>query len=150
HRRGDASARVPGHRPVRQATAAAERRAAAPGGAMEVRLQEHQVDRGDPLYRAHAADRVESPATRGVWLLQQRQSGRGPSALEPEDRAPHRRHREPAVRRPDSDPALQRLRGAGGGALFGDGFEEMVLMRDGWMRDGWLVSGCWWLVVDGW
>lgn len=51
HRRGDASADPAGHRPVRQAAAAAERRAAAAGGAVEVRLQEHQIDRGNPFRR---------------------------------------------------------------------------------------------------
>lgn len=58
HRRSDASADLAGHRPVRQAAAAAERRAVAAGGAMEVRLQEHQVDRGDPLRREDARDRL--------------------------------------------------------------------------------------------
>ena len=44
-----------------------------------------------------------------VRLLFQRQPCRGPSALEPEDRAPHRRQRQQAVRRPHSDAAVQRL-----------------------------------------
>ena len=51
HGRGDARARVPRHRPVRQADRAAERRAAAPRGAVEVRLQIDQVDRPLHLHR---------------------------------------------------------------------------------------------------
>ncbi len=43
--RGHASADDPGRRPVREGPAEPERRAAAAGGALEVRLQEHQVDR---------------------------------------------------------------------------------------------------------
>ena len=44
-RRGDAFAGADGGRPVRRGAAEPERRAAAAGGALEVRLQEHQVDR---------------------------------------------------------------------------------------------------------
>ena len=57
HRRGHASARLAGHRPLRQAAAAAERRAAAAGRAVEVRVQEHQVDRAIDLRRDDAGDR---------------------------------------------------------------------------------------------
>ena len=43
--RGDAPADDPGGRPLRRDAAQPERRAAPAGGAVEVRLQEHQVDR---------------------------------------------------------------------------------------------------------
>ena len=45
--------------PLRQGAAQPERRAAAAGGAVEVRLQGHQVDREDPLRREAAADHLE-------------------------------------------------------------------------------------------
>ena len=64
HRRGDASADPAGHRHVRQDAAAAERRAVAAGGAVEVRLQGDQVDHRDHLRRAHAEDLVEHVAGR--------------------------------------------------------------------------------------
>ncbi len=44
-------------RPLREGAAEPERRAASPGGALEVRLQEHQVDRAHPLH-GEAADVV--------------------------------------------------------------------------------------------
>ena len=55
-RRGDAPADAAGGRPVRRDAAEPERRADPPGGAVEVRLQEHQVDRADQLHRAAAAN----------------------------------------------------------------------------------------------
>ena len=58
HGRGDAPADDPRRRPVRRGAAEPERRAAAAGGAVEVRLQEHQVDRQDPLRREAAAEHV--------------------------------------------------------------------------------------------
>src|SRR3546814_4736583 len=82
--------RSPCDRPVRQAAAAAERRAAAAGGAVEVRLQGHQVDRGNQVRREDARNRLARPAAVGIRLLQQRQPERRPPALEPEDRTPHR------------------------------------------------------------
>ncbi|QNM62106.1 hypothetical protein XHV734_3369 [Xanthomonas hortorum pv. vitians] len=127
HRRSDAPADPAGHRPVRQAAAAAERRAVAAGGAVEIRLQEHQVDRGNPLRREDARDRVARSAAVRIWILFQRQSGGGPSALEPEDRAPYRRHRQQVVRRAHRDQAVQRLCGSGRFVVRGDGFEEVVL-----------------------
>ena len=79
-----------GHRAVRQGAAAPERRAGAPGRALEVRLQEHQI------HRAHHAGRPSSPPT--LWkrsqparvrLLRQRQPRRAPPALEPGERPRH-------------------------------------------------------------
>ena len=52
-----ADAALRGH--VRRDAAQAERRAGAPGGAVEVRLQEHQVDREDPLRGEAAAHHLE-------------------------------------------------------------------------------------------
>ena len=79
--------------------------------AVEVRLQEHQVDRAHQPDREAAADVLE-PAERGrVRLLFQRQSGGRSSALEPGDGAAHRRGRP--VRQTASDAAVQRLRRSG-------------------------------------
>ena len=57
--RSDASAHDARRRALRRGTAQSEWRAASAGRAMEVRLQEHQVDRQDPLRREAAADHVE-------------------------------------------------------------------------------------------
>src|SRR5690606_6840686 len=127
HRRGHASAHAAGHRRLWQAAAAAERRAAAAGGAVEVRLQVDQVHRGHPLHRAHAEDGMERPAAIRVRLLLQRQSGRGPPALEPEERAPHRRNQKQAVCGSHPDPAVQWLRRPGRPALRRHGPAQVVL-----------------------
>ena len=63
-RRGDAPADDPGGRALWPGAAQSERRAGAAGGAVEVRLQEHQVDRAGPLRRAAAADHLEPPGAR--------------------------------------------------------------------------------------
>src|SRR3546814_1677569 len=65
--------RSPCDRLVRQAAVAAERRAAAAGGAVEVWLQGHQVDRGNQVSREDARNRLARHATVGIRLLQQRQ-----------------------------------------------------------------------------
>ena len=54
-RRGHASAHHPGRRPLRRDAAQPERRADPAGGAVEVRLQEHQVDRAHQPHRQAAA-----------------------------------------------------------------------------------------------
>ncbi len=64
-----------------------------------------------------------------IWLLFQRESASRSSALEPEDRAPHRRQRQQAVRRAHPDPAVQRLRRAGGAAVYRHGSAQVVLNR---------------------
>ena len=70
-------------------------RAFAPRRAMEIRFQGHQIDRAHQARRDRSADHLESDEPAGIWLLFERQSGRRPSPLEPEDRASHR----PAVLR---------------------------------------------------
>ena len=85
HRRGDAPAGAPRDGHVRARSPEPERRAAAARRAVEVRLQEHQVDRPDPPRRDAAADHLEPAGARRVRLLLEREPGRRPSALEPED-----------------------------------------------------------------
>ena len=51
-------------------------------------------------------------------FFSQRQSERRPPALEPEDRAPHRRHQQQAVCRTHPDAAVQRLRATRWPALY--------------------------------
>jgi hypothetical protein len=80
-----------GRRPVRRCPAQPERRAAAAGRAVEVRVQGHQVDRADQPGREDAGHRLERAGPARVRLLFQRQSGRGPSALVAGHRAPDRR-----------------------------------------------------------
>ena len=58
-RRGDAPADHPRRRALRRDAAQPERRADPAGGALEVRLQEHQVDRPDQPGRGAAADHLE-------------------------------------------------------------------------------------------
>jgi sulfoxide reductase catalytic subunit YedY len=58
-RRGDASADDPRGRGAWRGAAEPERRAGAARRAVEIRLQEHQVDRLDPLYRRGAAGDLE-------------------------------------------------------------------------------------------
>ena len=68
-----------------------ERRAAAAGRALEVRLQEHQVDRADPVRGEAARVVVAGVGAAGVRVLLEREPGRRSSALEPGPRAAHRR-----------------------------------------------------------
>ena len=97
-RRGDAPADAPDGRAVRPGAAEPERRADPGGGAVEVRLQERQVD------RAHPAHRRTSRRPRGTrrrpseyGFYSNVNPDGGPPALEPGDRAAHRR--VPAPRR---------------------------------------------------
>jgi hypothetical protein len=121
--RGDAPADHCRGGSVRRGTAKPERRAPAPGGAVEIRLQEHQVHRPHHPDRGRASDRLESGAAEGVWLLQQRESrGRAP-ALVAAHRAPDRRVPPPSHR------DVQRLRRPGGGAVCGHGPEEVLSDR---------------------
>ena len=94
-------------RPLRPGAAEPERRAGPPRRSVEVRLQGHQVDREDRADSGPAADDLERGGPGRVRLLRQRESRRRPPALEPGDRAAHRRGRAPA------DASLQRLRRAG-------------------------------------
>ena len=92
----NAPPRPAGHGAVRPCPAGAERRADPAGGAVEVRLQVHQVHRPHPLHGPAAAHGVERVRAAGIRLLRQREPRRGPSALEPGPRAPHRRVAPPA------------------------------------------------------
>ena len=53
-----------GRRPLRRGAAEPERRADPPGGAVEVRLQGHQVDRARDVRRERAAQHLEAAAVR--------------------------------------------------------------------------------------
>ena len=121
--RGDEPARDPRRRPLRPPAPRPERRAAAPRRSVEVRVQGSEVDREDHADARPAPHDVEHGRPRGVRLLRQRQSGRGPSPLEPGDRAPHRRGEAPA------DAALQRLRGTGRRALHRHGPAQELRRR---------------------
>ena len=88
-----------------------ERRPDPARGALEVRLQEHQVDRPDQPRRGRAADHLEQAEPWRVRVLFERQPGGRPSALEPGDRAPDRPGRP--VRQAPPDPAVQWLRRSG-------------------------------------
>ena len=59
-----------------------------PGGAVEIRLQEHQVHREDQVRREAAADHLEISQRPRVRILFERESGGRSSALEPGDRTP--------------------------------------------------------------
>ncbi len=90
--------------PLRRGAAEPERRAAAPRGAVEVRLQEHQVDRADPSRREPAAHGVERLGAAGVRVLLEREPECRSPAVEPGERAAHRRF----LQAEDAD--VQRLR----------------------------------------
>src|SRR4029450_10133238 len=99
-----------------------ERGAGADGGAMEVRVQERQVDRSHPPGDRPAQDVVGEGRVERVRVLLQRQPGGQPPALEPGRRAAHRRVP------PAGDAAVQRLRRSGCLAVHRDGLEEILLM----------------------
>ena len=71
-----------------------ERRTGPRGGALEVRLQERQVHRQDPLRRGATQDHLDARQPARVRLLLQRQPASRPSALEPGEGAAHRRVRQ--------------------------------------------------------
>ena len=92
HGRGHAPADAAGRRPVRRDAAQPERRAAAAGGAVEVRLQGHQVDRArsaSPNASRATTWNVSAPREYGFYA-NVNPSG-GPPALEPGAGAAHRR-----------------------------------------------------------
>ena len=66
-----------------------------------------QVDRQDPLPQRPAAHRLGPVGAVRIWLLFERESGRGPPALVAGDRAPHRRRR--LLPEKAQDPDVQRL-----------------------------------------
>jgi hypothetical protein len=67
-RRGDASADDPRGRGAWRGAAEPERRAGAARRALEIRLQEHQVDRQDQLHRRGAAGDLEYPESARIRL----------------------------------------------------------------------------------
>src|SRR5216683_11524 len=87
HGRGDQRARLSGDGHVRQAGAAPGRRAAAPGAAVEIRLQIDQIDREIHLHRQASGELLGSAAGERVRLLGECQSGGAAPALEPSNRA---------------------------------------------------------------
>ncbi len=68
---------------LRRGAAGAERRPDPAHGAVEVRLQEHQVDRQDAVRREAAAQHLAGDGAKRVRVLRQREPDRGSSALEP-------------------------------------------------------------------
>jgi hypothetical protein len=63
-----------GGRALRPGSAEPERGSLAPGGALEIRLQGHQVDRADQVGRGNAADQLEQAEPPRVRLLLERES----------------------------------------------------------------------------
>ena len=81
------------HRRLRQGNDQAERRAAAPDGAVEIRLQVGQVDHALHLHRQAAEELLGGHPGQRIRLLGEREPRGRPPALEPGDRAPAR-HRQ--------------------------------------------------------
>ena len=110
HRRGDAPPHPACRRYLRRGAPEPERRSGAPRGAVEVRVQEHQVHRLDQLHRDGAADHLEHPGPPRVRLLLQREPGAVPPPLEPGAGAPARRGavREEDTRRSSSTATRKR------------------------------------------
>ena len=94
-----------------KADAAAERRADPARDAVEVRVQEHQVDREDRPGGRAANVAVDGGRAERVRLLRQREPRGGPPALVTGQRTAHRRNG------PTQNPPLQRLRRASGRAV---------------------------------
>ena len=88
HRRSHASAGDAGRRPLWRGAAEPERRSATPRRAVEVRLQEHQVDRQNQAGRERASHDLEPRQRSRIRLLLQRESRSRPSSLEPGEGAP--------------------------------------------------------------
>src|SRR5262245_19085145 len=91
---------------------------------MEVRLQGHQDDRGDPFHRAPAADVLEHLGAARIRLIREREPEGRPPTLEPGARAAHRRR---PVRLARADTDVQRLRKGSRGAVWEHGSEEILL-----------------------
>ena len=97
--------------PLRQDAAEPERRADPAGRAVEVRLQEHQVDRARSGWsRSSRRPAGTSPTPQSTASTRTSTRGRSP-ALDAGARAPHRRVPAPA------DADVQRLRRSGGEPL---------------------------------
>src|SRR5215471_13547695 len=120
-RRGDEPPGAPRGGTLRQGAAQSERRADSPGGALEIWIQGNQVDRPHSVRGEAAADHLEPRRAPRVRLLRERESGSGPSAMEPGDGAENRRVPQA------QDAALQRIRRAGGEPLLRHGPEGELL-----------------------
>ena len=93
-----------GRRPLRRSAAEPERRAASPRGALELRVQGHQVDREGPFRRRSSRSiRGSSSRAAGIRLLRQRQPGR--SLIR--DWQPGHRAAAPSMFRTIEDAAVQ-------------------------------------------
>ena len=110
-RRGDAPADAAHGRHVRQGAAQPERRADPRVVPWKYGFKSAKSIVRIRLTDERAQDRLEQGGAAGVRLLLEREPRRRPSALEPGDRAAHRRVP------PAPDPAVQRLRRPGGVAL---------------------------------
>src|SRR6185295_17379377 len=75
----------------------------------------------DPLRRLPAEEHLAGDDTERIRFLRKREPQRRPPAVEPGERAPHRRVL------PAQDAAVQRLRRSSRVAVRGDGSEEAVL-----------------------
>ena len=92
---------------------------------LEIRLQEHQVDRQNPAGGKGAANHLERGEPARVRLLFERQPGGRSPALEPGKRAAARRILQA------QDAEVQRIRRPGGVALQRHGSEEVLLTMRG-------------------
>src|SRR5690606_3936730 len=90
-RRGHASSDDPVGRALWRDAAQCQWCADPPGGAVEIWFQGHQGDHQDQPCRQTAADELEPDGATGIWLLCKCKPASGSSALEPGDRAAHRR-----------------------------------------------------------
>src|SRR6185503_6442552 len=115
-RRGHAPARVRRRRYLWQGAAESERRAPAHRAAVEIRVQEHQVDRPYPLHGPPTANELEHGGAAGVRLLLERQPGSRSPALESGVREALGRR---SLRCADPDADVQRLRRPGREPLHG-------------------------------
>src|SRR5579863_6024230 len=125
--RGDESVDAVDSRCLRASAAESERRADSRRAAVEVRLQEREVAREDPLCRNAAADELEHRSAERVRLLFEREPERRSPALEPGDRAAYRRGRVFHAEAQDAD--VQRLRGSRRVDVSGYGFAEILLSQ---------------------
>ncbi len=91
------------------------------GHSLEIRLQEHQVSRENPLCEVRASHYLGPLLFDGIWLLFERESQRRSPALEPGYRTPPRRNLHA------QDAHVQWLRRPGCQPLFRHGPEEIPL-----------------------
>jgi len=121
-RRGDAPARNSGNGFVWADATRTGRCTDTSGGAVEVWIQEHQVDREDKSGGPATSDDLERRVTGRIRLLFKRQSERRSSALESGERTANRR-----VQRP-RDLDVQWLRRTSCALVRWNGFENGILI----------------------